>query len=63
LTKKVDDQEKIIQKMQKTIDENDQILENLRTTMEKDAMKVNALEQEAKRLKTEGTRKDQLIEK
>jgi hypothetical protein len=58
LTKKVNDQENIIQKMQKTIDENDEILENLHITMEKDAMKVNALEQETKRLKAEGARKD-----
>jgi hypothetical protein len=34
--------------MQRTIDENDQILENLLTTMEKDAARVNALEQEVK---------------
>jgi hypothetical protein len=62
LTKKANDQDKIIQRLQRTINGIAQIWENLRTIMEKDAARVNALEQEVKQLKVEGAKKDQLIE-
>jgi laccase len=63
LTKKADDQEKVIHKMRKTIDQNDQVLENLRSTVEKDAAKINILEADSKQFKADNTKKDLSNEK
>jgi uncharacterized protein YlxW (UPF0749 family) len=60
LTRKADDQEKLIQRMKKTIDET---LGNLRVVGEKDAITINDLEAENKQLKAEGAKKGKLIEK
>jgi uncharacterized protein YlxW (UPF0749 family) len=63
LTRKADDQEKLIQRMKKTIDQNDETLGNLRVVGEKDAITINDLEAENKQLKAEGAKKGKLIEK
>lgn len=63
LTKQVKDQESLVHKMQETIDQNNGALEKLGSTMDKDVIRIKSLEVENKKLKDEGSKKDQLIEK